>query len=185
MRVFSTAALLLALAAPAGAQNLQSDFKSTASAIAGGGKTWDDEGQIGSGLVIGGRIDRRLFGRTFAEGSLEVLSHSRTGRFEAKGHTTFITGALVHRFTDGLAQPYVLGGYTIALHSGTAGFPEDGLVTDTDGTSHGYLFGGGVAVSVGKRYEVGPEARFFMLTSDNGSLPASAVWVGVRFAVRF
>ena len=185
MRVLIMTAIAVALAGPAAAQTGQSAFDSTVSGVAGGGKTWDDEGQIGSGVMVGGRVDRRLFGNTFLEGGLEVLGHSRTGRFEAEGHTTFISGTLIQRFGHRAAQPYVLGGYAVALHSGTAGFPEDGLVSDTDGTSHGILFGGGLAAAIGDRFEIGPETRFFMLTSDDDSLPAWAMWVGVRFGVRF
>lgn len=185
MRAFIMAALVAAVAAPAAAQSVRQGFDSTVSAVGGGGRTWDDEGQIGSGIVVGGRVDRRLFGNTFLEGGLELLGHTRTGRFAADGHTTFISGTLVQRFGLGAAQPYVLGGYTVALHSGTAGFPEDGILHDTGGTSHGYLFGGGVAAAIGDRFEIGPEARFFVLGSKDDSLPAWATWVGVRFAMRF
>jgi hypothetical protein len=160
-------------------------FNSTVGVVGGLGKTWDDEGAIGSGALVGGRADRRLFGHTFAEISIDYLRHDRIGRFTAEGHTILVSGVVVQRFGDRDAQPYALGGITVASHSGTFGFPELNLVSSTSSTSLGYVFGGGLALRAGTRFEVGPEARFLAFASDADSSPAFAYWIGGRFGVRF
>jgi hypothetical protein len=175
--------LLLSSAPPARAQTTTPS--GTIAGIAGGGKTWDDEGQIGSGALIGLRAERRLFGRTFAEVAVDYLRHERTGRFSAEGHTVLVSGTLIQRFGTGGAQPYVLGGVTLARHRGTYGFPEDGIEYSTGSTDTGFAFGGGLAVRVGQRFEVGPEARLLTLASDDDSSPAFVYWIGGRFGVRF
>ena len=167
------------------AQPSETSFNSTVGGIAGGGKTWDDESQIGTGLLVGFRADRRLFHNTFAEIAIDDLRHERTGRFSADGKTLIFTGSIVQRFGRGAAQPYVLGGVALARHSGTSGFPELNLLSSARGTSAGVTFGGGVAVRAGTRFEVGPEARFLILSPDTDSGPAFANWIGGRFAVRF
>ena len=175
---------LLLLAGPAFAQG-QPDFSSTASGVVALGKTWDDEGQIGSGPLFGARIDRRLFGNTFVEASIDNLGHDRSGRFEANGHTTLFAASLIQRFGSTQAQPYVLGGLAIAHHTGTAGFPEIGVVNESTSTDPGFLFGGGIAFPLTRRVEIGPEGRFFILNADVGSSPAFEYWLGVRVGVRF
>ena len=175
---------LLLTAGPAFAQG-SSDFSSTASGVISIGKTYDDEGQIGSGPLFGARIDRRLFGNTFVEASLDNLGHGRSDRFEGNGHTTLVAASLIQRFGQTPAQPYVLGGVALAHHTGTAGFPELGIVSQTSSTDPGFLFGGGIAIPIARRLEIGPEGRFYALRADEGSSPAFAYWFGVRVGVRF
>jgi hypothetical protein len=167
------------------AQPAEVKFQTTVGGVVGGGKTWDDEGGIGTGLVAGARAGRRLFGNTFAEISLERLEHERTGRFVANGSTVLLTGAILQRFGHRAAQPYVLSGITLARHSGTSGFPELSIESRTKGTNAGVVFGGGLAVRAGTRFEIGPEARFLILDPESGSAPAFGNWIGARMAVRF
>jgi hypothetical protein len=178
------AVLVLITTLPARAQSPAAAFNSTAAAVAGGGTTWDDEGKIGKGLLVGGRVDRRLFGNTFVEVSLDHLHHERSGRFSAEGNTTLVTGAVVQRFGRGAVQPYALGGLTVARHRGTYGFLPD-KVSLAESTDTGFLYGGGLAVRAGPRFEVGPEVRFFFLGSDSDSSPAIGYWIGARLGVRF
>lgn len=160
------------------------ESRGSAAAIAGAGKTWDDEGQIGSGLAAGGRVDWRLFGNTRAEVAFDFLQHDRSGGFfQANGHTLLTSASLVQRFGSGTAQPYVLGGLTLAHHSGTTTF--DSISRSHTSTDMGYSFGGGLAVRVGQRFEIGPEARFYIINAGNDSDPAWANWVGVRVGARF
>ena len=176
-------ALLLSVS-PALAQS-QALFSSTASGVVGLGKTWDDEGQIGSGPLVGARVDRRLFGNTFLEASIDNLGHTRSDRFHADGHTTLFSASLIQRFGSQAAQPYVLGGVAIAHHSGTSGFPELDIVNETSSTDPGFLFGGGITFPIARRLEIGPEARFLILKANDDSSPAFASWAGVRIGVRF
>jgi hypothetical protein len=177
--------MVLLGSASARAQSSGTEFKSTVGGAVGGGKTWDDEGQIGTGLFAGAHVDRRLFGNTFAEASVDYLRHERTDRFSAEGRSILATGVVVQRLGRGAAQPYALGGLAVARHSGTFGFPEVNIVSSTESTSFGVAFGGGVAIRAGTRFEIGPEARFLILSSDTDSGPAYVNWIGVRFAVRF
>ena len=183
MRVLSAAALLLILStATANAQTPES--RGSAGGLLGVGQTWDDEGSIGTGPVIGGRVEWRVFGTTAVELSLDVLSHDREGQFfEANGRTLFTGVSLVHRFGESVARPYVLGGFHLATHSGTTRF--DDLQTERDSTDPGYHFGGGLTIRVSDRVEVGPEARFYMIQPANDSDPATAYWIGGRVGFRF
>ena len=186
MRIIVAAVIMWCLSGPnAWAQPAGSGFTWTAGAVVGAGRTWDDEGQIGSGLQAGGQVDRRLFGNTFAEVALDYLRHDRTGGFAAKGDTVLVTGAILQRFGHGDTQPYVLGGIALAHHSGTFGFPELNLVSRTTSTNLGYVLGAGLAIRAGARFEIGPEARFLTFAADADSSPAFACWVGGRLGVRF
>ena len=77
------------------------------------------------------------------------------------------------------------GGVTLARHHGTFGFLPDGKVTLAESTGAGFVFGSGLAVAAGERFEIGPEVRFLTLGADVDSSPAFACWVGARFGVRF
>ena len=95
------------------------------------------------------------------------------------------TAAVVQRFGTATLQPYALAGLTVARHSGTYGFLGDSKVSLAESTDLGYVFGGGLAVRIGGRFEVGPEARFYIFNADNDSSPAFASWIGARAGVRF
>lgn len=183
MRTLAIASLaFVALAAPAGAQTMES--RGSAGAVLGGGRTWDDESNIGAGAVAGGRVDWRIFGQTSVEISADVLAHDRSGGFfEAEGRTVLLGASLVHRFGSASAQPYVLGGFDLVRHDGSTTF--DGVRTERSSTDYGYHAGGGLAVRIGRRVEAGPEARLYMIQPEDGSAPAFAYWFGGRLAVRF
>ena len=186
MRTSSIAIVAFLLSVSPALAQTQAVFSSTASGVVGLGKTWDDESQIGSGPLVGARVDRRLFGNTFLEASIDNLGHTRSDRFHAEGHTTLFSASLIQRFGSQAAQPYVLGGVAIAHHTGTSGFPELGIVSETtSSTDPGFLFGGGIAFPVARRLEIGPEARFLILQANDGSSPAFASWAGIRIGVRF
>jgi opacity protein-like surface antigen len=184
MRSFSFTAFFILLLACGAAQAQTADTRGSAGGVLGIGKTWDDEGNIGTGPLAGGRIEWRLFGNTGVELSADWLSHDREGQvFESSGHTTFLGVSLLHRFGRRAAQPYILAGLHLAMHTGSTRF--DDLRTDRSSSDLGYHFGGGVAVRLSDRLEVGPEARFYMIQPENDSDPAFANWLGVRVAVRF
>jgi len=183
MRTLVWSVIVLAgLAAGAEAQTLER--RGTVAGNAGGGRTWDDEGSLGTGAVVGGRVDWKFLESVSLEASVDVLSHDRSGgAFEAEGRTAFIGASLLKRFGAAAARPYVLVGYHLAQHSGSTTFL--GERRDRDSTGHGFHFGGGVMVRIGERFELGPEARFYMIKPDTDSDPALAYWIGVRFGVQF
>jgi hypothetical protein len=177
--------LVLALVASGTAVNAQPvEPRGTAGVVLGGGRTWDDESNIGGGAVAGGRAAWRVFGTTSLEVSADVLGHDRSGGFfEAEGRSVILGVSLLHRFGDAAAQPYLLGGVDVLRHTGSTTF--DGLRTERRSTDPGYHFGGGLAVRIGERFEAGPEARLYMIQPEDGSAPAFAYWIGGRLAVRF
>lgn len=169
----------------ASAQTPSSEFKSSVSGIAGAGRTWDDEGSLGTGLAIGARVDRVIFGTTRAEAAVDVLTHDRgSGYFLANGRTTLATVSLVHRFGSGRAQPYILGGALLAHHSGWFELASLGR-RDVSSTDVGAALGAGLVVLAGERLEIGPELRILGIQPDVDSSPATAYWVGIRAGYRF
>ena len=163
------------------------DSRGTIAGVLGGGRTWDDEGSLGTGPVAGGRVEWRVFGTTSVEASVDALSHDRSGGFfESEGRTVLFGATLLHRFvgnTSARVQPYILGGLHLANHSGSTTFND--MRVEHDSIDPGYHFGGGVSIRVGERLDVGPEARFYMIQPGNDSDPAMAYWIGGRLGVRF
>jgi hypothetical protein len=152
--------------------------------IVGAGQTWDDEGSLGPGVSAGGRIDWRLVGNTRVEAAIDLLTHDRSGEFfQANGDSVIVSASLLHGFGGGRVQPYVLGGASLVRHSGTTQFAN--LSFGRKSTDGGFHFGGGLSVVVGRRFELGPEARFYIIDAGNSSDPAWLYWLGGRFAIRF
>jgi opacity protein-like surface antigen len=175
-------AVFLATAARVAAQ--PGEPRTSISAITGVAKTYDDEGSIGRGWLVGASVERVLFGTTRLEGSLELVTHSRdTGHFAAEGDTTIAGVSLVHRFGRRTVQPYVLGGVTVGHHSGKSSF--DDLRFTASSTDVGLRFGAGVAVVVNERFEVSPEFRMNGFFIDNDSSPWMVPSFGVRAGYRF
>jgi opacity protein-like surface antigen len=171
---------LLSLATGAFAQDSRASVGGTISAS----QTWDDEGSLGKGLGAGGRVDWRLFGNTSVEGSVDLLTHDRSGGFFQSEDTSTLVGAsLVQRFGHQAVQPYVLGGVGLVHHSGTTQFQD--LVSRRTSTDRAFHFGGGLAVKINERFEIGPEARFYVINAGNGSDPAWASRIGGRVGMRF
>jgi hypothetical protein len=177
--------LFFTLADAASAQTTPPSSRWSFGATVGFGQTWDDEGSIGTGVLAGGFADWRVLRHTDLELATDYLRHVRdTGHFQAEGHMTLFSASIVQRFGGDTVHGYVLGGAGIGVHSGTAGFPADNLVTDTSGTHPGYIFGGGMMFRAGKRFEVGPIVRMVMLTIDDDSDAALAATFGVRVGWR-
>jgi hypothetical protein len=159
------------------------ESRTSTAAIVGVGKTFDDEGSLGSGWLVGGSIDRVVFGTTRGEVSLEILTHSRDVTYFASNGRTVIAGAsLVHRFGRRAGQPYLFAGLTAGHHSGTNRF-TDSTSTWTS-TDLGLRFGVGVAIRVGDRLEVSPELRMNGFFIDRDADPAMLPSFGVRLGLR-
>ena len=175
--------LFILLIAPAAAHAQSgADAAWTAGGIVGFGRTWDDESQIGSGVLLGARLDGRIAGPLWLEGSLDWLRHNRDeGAFQAVGHTTLLGAAVKAKFGSPDMHGYVLGGPLLAFHSATNTF--DGVARDVDSTDAGISVGGGLAGRLGGRFEVGPEARLTIIWAGDDSAPAYAIYGGLRIAV--
>ena len=160
-------------------------FNSTVGGIAGGGKTWDDESQIGTGFLAGFRADRRLFHNTFAE--ISIWTISSTSGPDASAPTGGPSSSPDRSCSALVVAPHSPTCWVAWRWRDTAGrsdFRELNLVSSTKGTSAGVAFGGGVAVRVGTRFEVGPEARFLILSSNGlGSCVRELDWGPLRVCV--
>jgi hypothetical protein len=181
MRPLLVTLTLVLVAAPAHAQTVNS--RSSFSAIGGSGTTYDDEGSLGKGWLIGGAYDHVLFGTTRVELSAELLTHNRdSGYFQSTGNTAIAGVSLLHRFGKGNAQPYVFGGVTLGHHAGTNTFVTARVHLST--TNPGTRFGFGLALRSGDRIEISPELRmnsFFTSTdSDVWMVPSFGLRIGWR-----
>jgi hypothetical protein len=183
MRSMLLAVMLCGAALPASGQTTVP--ATGISGVVGAGTTWDDEGKIGTGALVGAHVDRRLGGNTYVDVGLDWLRHERHDRFTAEGDSLITTASLLQRFGHQRAQPYVLGGVALIHHDGTFEFPEDGRLADTSNTGPGFVFGGGLAVRVREGVEIGPEARFLIARADADAAPAYAQSIGVRCRVGF
>ena len=181
VRVILCFLALLFVSSSAFAQGQES--RGSVSVIGGMAKTLDDEGSLGRGWLIGGAIDRIVFGKTRGELSLEVLTHDRsTGAFQSEGQTIAGGLSLIRRFGSGGAQPYLFGGLTLGHHSGTNYF--NGSPVTISNTDAGMRFGFGVAIRAGTRLEISPELRFNGFFVDNDSDPVTLPSFGVRVGWR-
>jgi hypothetical protein len=154
----------------------------TMGGLVGFGKTWDDESQIGSGVLLGARVEGRLAGPLWLQGSLDWLRHDRDeGAFQAKGHTSLLGAAVKYRFGSAASHGYVFVGPVLAFHAATNTF--DGESREINSTDPGFSFGGGVAGRVGARFEIGPEARMTLLWAGDDAAPAAAIYGGVRIVL--
>lgn len=165
------------------AQSMPERPRWTFGGTVGGGQTWDDEGSIGRGWLAGVYADRRISRNMDLELSADVLWHDRfTGpsSFQAEGHTTYVTAALIRRFGPPRSNVFLLGGGTMGIHRGTAGFADEPAQANTDGTHPGYIFGGGFSFRAAGTIEIAPTVRFTMLSIDDDSDPAMSYMLGVR-----
>ena len=173
---------LLAAAAGSGTA-LAQESRSSVSAIGGVGKTFDDEGSLGRGWLVGGSIDRVLFGTTRGEVSVELLTHNRDSTYFASTGKTLIAGAtLVHRVGRRTGQPYLFFGLTAGHHWGTNRFLDMAVPLTT--TDLGIRFGVGVAIRINERLEVSPEVRMNGFFIDNDADPAMLPSFGIRLGLR-
>ena len=88
----TTFLLLMMTCTASGVQAQTTESKSSLSAVAGGGQTWDDEGSLGRGWLVGGGVDRTLIGGLRAQLSLDVLTHDRSEGFLLAEGSTVIAG---------------------------------------------------------------------------------------------
>jgi hypothetical protein len=172
--------VLVALALPASAQTTSPESAWTFGGTLGYGRTWDDEGSIGSGWLLGGYADRRLWTKTDLELAVDILSHKRSDTFVADGTTTHVSAGLSRRFGNRSASGFVVGGGTVAFHDGTTGFSDGSFRTEHQSVNPGWFAGGGFAVRTGTNVEIGPVVRITMMQIDNDSDPWSTITAGLR-----
>jgi hypothetical protein len=155
----------------------------TIGATAGGGQTWDDEGSIGKGWLLGGYAARRISRHVDMEFSVDLLRHERnTGpfSFQAEGHTTYLNAALVRRFGPPRSNFFLLGGGTVGIHNGKAGSGDMPALNDADSTNVGFIFGAGGSFLTTANIEIAPLVRMTWMEVSDDSDPFSSIMAGVR-----
>lgn len=177
-------ALFALVVAPASAA-AQSAARFTAGASVHYARTWDDESLLGGGAATEGRFGVRLTPKTQVEFVVNRIPYER--RFESgvatEGRSVFTGLTLKYDFTRGAARPYVLAGYGLNHHQGTRVSPGSPQ-SHTSTNDHGYVLGTGLAVARG-RWEIGPEARIYMLAIERDASAAMVLSGGIRANVRF
>ena len=155
----------------------------TFGATAGGGQTWDDEGSIGKGWLVGGYLDRRISAHVDLEIGADVLRHERnTGpfSFQAEGYTTYLSAALLRRFGPPKSNFFLLGGGTVGIHNGKAGIGDAPALNDAGSSNVGFVFGGGASFLTSARIEIGPIVRMTWMRVSDDSDPFSSITIGMR-----
>jgi hypothetical protein len=181
--VRTTLLLLLMTCTASLVQAQTTESKSSLSAVAGAGQTWDDEGSLGRGWLAGGSVDRTLIGGLRAQLSLEVLTHDRSEGFLLAEGSTMIAGvSLLQRLGRAKAQPYLFGGATTGHHSGSRTFGD--VRSEESSTDVGWRAGVGLAIRAGSTYEIGPELRMNGFFIDSDSPPATLLSIAVRLTMR-
>ena len=156
------------------------DTRWTFGATGGLGRTWDDEGSIGSGWLVGGYVDRRLTKKLDLEFSTDLLTNERRDRFQADGHTTYMSLLLVPRFGSPARNAFVMGGPTVAFHEGTTGFDDGSFRTEHSSTTFGWIFGGGFSFRTPRGLEIAPLVRMTLMNVENDSDPWSSITAAIR-----
>jgi opacity protein-like surface antigen len=172
MRTITTLFCMVILTASALAQTPASRGEVFGSV--GGGKAFDDEGGLGSGVDVGGGVGFRITPRFAVEGQVNRIHHKRdfsSGvRFE--GIALFTTASVLYHFSDEKAQPYVLAGLGFVNYENRSRFPEDTVLPKRTSTGFATNFGTGVKLFLNQRVSIRPEFRvFFGDTAGSGVEP--------------
>lgn len=175
-------AITLGLAENTAAQ--PSEPRWTIGATGGFGRTWDDEGGIGSGWLIGGYVDRRLSQNVDLEVAADLLTNRRTDAFEADGHTTYLSAQIVRRFGSREANFFLMGGGALAIYQGTTGFSDGSFRTEHSSTNPGFMFGAGMSFHAARNLEIAPIVRMTLMQIDSDSDPWSTITAGLRIGFR-
>ena len=185
MNARSTAICIAVLLSAPLAAAAQTQDRIVAGAGLGVARTWDDESLLGTGLLTEGRIGWLLTPKTQITFDVTHLPYER--RFESgvatEGRSVFLGGALKYDFTRGDVRPFVLAGYGINQFRGSRTDPFLGT-RETASRDHGYVLGTGFVMSRGN-WEVGPEARVYMLAIENDSSAAMMLTGSIRASMRF
>ena len=172
--------VLVCLLADARAQTPES--RGTVGGTVVAGRTWDDEGAALGPVRQSVDVSRLASIRTNEYRRIDRLAVARPQRWLLRSRRTNDVPGRLRRsaFRTQAVRPYLLGGLHLASHSGSTMF--DGVRTERDSTGFGFHFGGGIAFRIGQRFELGPEARFYMIQPDN-DLPIPAMAYLDRFSV--
>ena len=135
---------------------------------AGWGRTWDDEGTIGTGLNVNAGVGFNVIPRVALE--LEVMTAKNKREpgagsgFHAEGRTTTVGPNVLFHFATGRIKPFVLAGIHFFHHDGFAGFAPDR--PEAKESHWAFRVGAGMKAFVSDRWFIRPE--FACSSGGNG-----------------
>jgi opacity protein-like surface antigen len=134
----------------------------------GGGKVYDDEGKIGSGVDFGGGVGYRITPKFGIEGQVNAINFKReffSGvRFE--GTAVFTTVNVLYHFSKSKVQPYVLAGYGVSHHRNRSQFPGEPNLPQQTATGLAQNYGAGVKIYLSKTISLRPEVGVFIGSNE-------------------
>ena len=149
---------------------------------------WDDETNLGKGVVVSGGVAQPLGRHLSVEGEVSWARHLRdSGYLAAEGTPLIGTARLAYLFQppESRARAFASGGLSV-VHStghfttrtilpGPGGFPVDGPSTRSDWslTKPAFELGGGVSIKSGDRLAFRPEVRWTSTIHDGASSPST------------
>ena len=180
MRIHLLAALLFLTLAPSAAAQAPTAPSWTFGATAGFARTWDDEGSIGNGWLLGGYADRRLSRNVDLELAADVVRNERADSFVTDGTTTYLSAQVIRRFGPRRSNCFIMAGPALALYKGETGFSDGSFKTERSSVNPGLIFGGGLSFRTGNDIEIAPIIRITLMRIDTDSDPWSAFTYGLR-----
>lgn len=131
----------------------------------GYGRTWDDEGDIGRGINLGGGLGVRATPKLGFEGSVNRVRHSRTFDFSGvtfKGTGTFVSANALYHFTESGVQPFVTGGVGVVHRTdSSSAIGLEPPRPSISASGFAYNFGVGMKIFANKHISVRPEFKIF------------------------
>jgi hypothetical protein len=130
----------------------------------GYGGTWDDEGGIGGGIVVGGGLGVRPTSRVGFEGSFLRVFHKRTFDLSPvifEGTGVFVSGNALYHFSESRVQPYVTGGAGLVHHTDrSSGLGQPRSSVGASGLA--YNFGAGLRIFANRHISLRPEFKVYL-----------------------
>jgi len=154
----------------------------------GRGKTWDDEGSIGSGTWAGGGVAWRVRPRLSVGAEIERLGHERDVTFlRWSGRTIFASANAAYHLAKRGVAPYVGGGFGGAFYRGTVVERSTATARAIEHRSTSTMGYGvaGVEIPIGGRVALSPEVRIAICQSRDDFAPWYVTRFGVKGSVRF
>jgi len=145
---------------------------------------WDDETNLGKGVVVSGGVAQPLGRHLSVEGEVSWARHLRdSGYLAAEGTPLIGVARLAYLFqppksrgrafaSGGLSVVHSTGHFTTrTILPGPGGFPVDGPSTRSDWslTKPAFELGGGVSIKSGDRLAFRPEVRWTSTIHDDAS----------------
>jgi hypothetical protein len=145
------------------------------------GKTYDDEGSLGSGINGGGGIGYRLTGRLGVEAEVNAFRTKRDFSFTPNGFEAsgaFIMGNGLLYLTRGRGQLYLIGGAGLLHIRNQFGFT--GVAVNRSGNGLAVDVGMGLKIFATPRFYLRPDVRVY---AGNSGSTVEAPFSDIRISI--